>query len=170
MFVYIRFGSSKSVFRRGLENDLAYTIKFVVMWLLSIYIRSLDHRKRDKVSEKVSVEAESLRGKVDFGSQSVGRGPVRFCIGWRVLILFCASVLHFCYTEVELFVLIKLSRSADFALHWQSVEENFCRLWVEFCNTFVLIRDSGLCLFLEKGLQRINPSLGQANCIKASGS
>ena len=40
----------------------------------------------------------------------------------------------------------------------------------KFCNAFVLIRDSGLCLFVKKSLQRINPSLGQGNCIKASGS
>ena len=29
---------------------------------------------------------------------------------------------------------------------------------VTFGNTFVLIRDSGLCLFVKKSLQRINPS------------
>ena len=31
MFAYIRFGSSKSVLPRGLENDLAYTSNFAVM-------------------------------------------------------------------------------------------------------------------------------------------
>ena len=40
----------------------------------------------------------------------------------------------------------------------------------EFYNTFVLIRDSGLCLFAEKSLQRNNQNLAEANCIKASGS
>ena len=74
----------------------------------------------------MSVEAESFREKVQFG----GRGPVRFLIGWQVLNLFCASVLEFCSTEVELNVFIELNCSADFALQWQSVEENFYRLRV----------------------------------------
>ena len=60
------------------------------------------------------VEAESLREKIEFG----GREVVRFCIGWRVLNLFCTSVLKFRSTEVELFVLIKLNCSADFAFQF----------------------------------------------------
>ena len=40
--------------------------------------------------------------------------------------LFCTSVLEFCSTKVESFVLIELSRSADFRFAvWQSAEENF---------------------------------------------
>ena len=41
---------------------------------------------------------------------------------------------------------------------------NFGKAWNrnfvgrEFCNTFVLIRDSGFCLCVKKSLQRINPN------------
>ena len=41
-----------------------------------------------------------------------------------------------------------------------------CKLY----DIFVLVRDSGLCLFAEKSLRRINQNLAEANCIKASGS
>ena len=34
-------------------------------------------------------------------------------------------------------------------------------------NTFVLVRDNGLCLFAEEILQRINQNLAEDNCIKA---
>ena len=40
----------------------------------------------------------------------------------------------------------------------------------ELYNTFILVRDCGLCLFVEKSFRQINPSLVQDNCIKASGS
>ena len=75
--------------------------------------------------------------------------PVRFCMDWRVLNLFCASVLELCSTEVESFVLIESSYSVDFALQFGKA---WNRIFVgrEFCNTFVLIRDSGLCLFVKK--------------------
>ena len=75
----------------------------------------------------------------------------------RVLNLFCASVLELCCTEVESFVLIESSYSADFALQCgKAWNRNF--VGREFCNIFVLIRDSGLCLFVKKSFQRINPS------------
>ena len=63
----------------------------------------------------------------------------------RVLNLFCASVLELCSTEVESFVLIESSYSVDFALQFGKAWK---RIFVgrDFCNTFVLIRDSGLCL------------------------
>ena len=73
---------------------------------------------------------------------------------WRVLKLFCASAFG---VEVESFVLIESSYSADFALQCgKAWNRNF--VGRDFCNTFVLIRDGGLCLFVEKSLQRINPS------------
>ena len=84
----------------------------------------------------------------------VGRGwPVSFCIGRRVLNLFCASGWQLYSTEVELFVLIESSYSVDFALQfgkaWNRslVGRDFCN----FCNVLetvgsVCIRDSGLCL------------------------
>ena len=75
----------------------------------------------------------------------------------RVLNLFCASVLELCSTEVELFVLIESSYSVDFALQFGKAWNRILSVMI-FCNTFVLIRDSGLCLFVEKSLQRINPS------------
>ena len=100
------------------------------------------------------VETELLREKVEFE----GREPVRFCIGWRVLNLFSASVLELCSTEVEPFVLIKLSRSVDFALQCGKAWK---RIFVgrEFCNAFILIRDSGLCLSVKKNLQRTKSEL-----------
>ena len=83
--------------------------------------------------------------------------PVRFCIGWRVLNLFCASILELCSTEVESFVSIESSYSAEFALQFgKAWKRNFVSR--EFCNTFVLIGDGGLCLFVKKRLQRTNPS------------
>ena len=70
---------------------------------------------------------------------------MRFCIGRRVLNLFCASGWELCSTEVELFVLIETSYSADFALQFGKAW-NRSFIGRDFCNTFVLIRDSGLCL------------------------
>ena len=80
------------------------------------------------------------------GSNLVGRGrPVSFCIGRRVLNLFCASGWQFCSTEVELFVLIESSYSVDSAVQFGKAW-NRSLVGRDFCNTFVLIRDSGLCL------------------------
>ena len=66
------------------------------------------------------------------------------------------GVVFYC-TEVELFVLIEASYNVDFALQFGKAWK---RIFVrrEFCNTFVLIRDSGLCLSVKKSLQRTNPS------------
>ena len=76
----------------------------------------------------------------------VGRGrPVSFCIGRLVLNLFCASGWQFCSTEVELFVLIESSYSVDFALQFGKAW-NKSLVGRDFCITFVLIRDSSLCL------------------------
>ena len=67
--------------------------------------------------------------------------------------LSCASVLELCSTDVESFVLIKSSYSVDFALQFGKA---WNRIFVgrEFCNTFVLTRDSGFCLSVKKSLQR----------------
>ena len=123
MFAYIPFGSSKSALPGELENNLAYSSNLDGAWRLSnkymyMYARSIEKGRDDKVDgerrikRKVSVEANSLREKVIwFGRRT---WPVRFCIVWQVLNLFCASVLEFCSTEVELIVLIELSRSVDF--------------------------------------------------------
>ena len=76
----------------------------------------------------------------------VGRErPVSFCIGRRVLNLFCASGWEFCSTEVELFVLIESSYSVDFVLQFGKAW-NRSFVGRDFCNTFVFIRDSGFCL------------------------
>ena len=62
-----------------------------------------------------------------------------------------------CYTEVELFLLIDSSYSVDFALQFgKAWNRNF--VGRNFCNTFILISDSGLCLSVKKSLQRTNPS------------
>ena len=62
-----------------------------------------------------------------------------------MLNLFCASVLELCFTKVKSFVLIESSYSVDFALQFgKAWNRNF--VGRDFCNTFVLIRDSGLCL------------------------
>ena len=76
---------------------------------------------------------------------------------WRVLKLFCASVLELCSTEVESFLLIKSSQSVDYALQFGKAC-NRILVGRKFCNTFILIRDSGLCLSVKKSLQRTNPS------------
>ena len=70
----------------------------------------------------------------------------------RVLNLLCASILELCSTEVESFVLIESSYSVNFAFQFGKA---WNRIFVghEFCNTFVLIRDSGLCLSVKKSLQ-----------------
>ena len=62
-----------------------------------------------------------------------------------MLNLFCASVLELCSTAVELFVLVESSYSVDSALQFGKA---WNRIFVgrEFCNTFVLIRDSSLFL------------------------
>ena len=76
----------------------------------------------------------------------VGRGrPVSFCIGRRLLNLFCASGWQLYSTEVELFVLIESSYSVDFALQFGKAW-NRSLVGHDFCNTFVVIRDGGLCL------------------------
>ena len=75
----------------------------------------------------------------------------------RALKLFCASVLKLCFTGVELFVLPESSYGVDFALQFGKAWD---RIFVgrEFYNTFVLIRDSGLCLSVKNSLQRTHPS------------
>ena len=40
----------------------------------------------------------------------------------------------------------------------------------KFYNKFVLVRDSGLCLFAEESLRQTNQNLAETKCIKASGS
>ena len=111
-------------------------------------------KTRKRIKQKVLIEAKSLREKVEFG----GREPVRFCIDLRVLNLLSASVLELCSMEVELFVLIELSCSVDFALQ---CGKTWKRIFIgrEFCNTFILIRDGGLCLSVKKYLQRTKSKL-----------
>ena len=73
MFAHIRFGSSKSVSPRGLENDLAYSSNLVGAWHLSIYIHVYTVYVRsfaERESEKASVEVESFREKVEFGRRA----------------------------------------------------------------------------------------------------
>ena len=73
--------------------------------------------------------------------------------------------------KVKSFVLIELSRSADFRFAVAERGRDFLSVVSrKFYNTFVLVRNSGLCLFAEENLQRINQNLAEANCIKASGS
>ena len=87
-----------------------------------------------------------------------------------MLNLFSASVLECCYTKIDLFVLIELSCSADFRFAVTERRREFLSVVSrDFYNTFVLVRDNGLCLFAEKSLQRINQNLAEAKCIKASG-
>ena len=65
----------------------------------------------------------------------------------------CASVLEFCSTKVESFVLIELSRSADFRFAVAERRKEFSSIVSrKFYDTFVLVKDSGLCLFAEKSL------------------
>ena len=99
MFAYIRVGSSKSVFPRELENDLAYSSNLmargVCLYICSLYCLEWTERR---IKRKVSVEAESLRENVEFGS----REPIRFCIcsgkAWKRIFVDCE--LEFCITFV----------------------------------------------------------------------
>ena len=73
--------------------------------------------------------------------------------------------------EVELFALYELSCSADFCFAVEERRKEFSSVVSrDFYNIFLLVRDSGLGLFAEKSLQRINQNLAEANCLKASGS
>ena len=68
---------------------------------------------RSKLKRLDVIEDDSSR------SNLVGGGrPVSFCIGRRVLNLFCASGWQLYSTEVELFVLIESSNGVDFALQF----------------------------------------------------
>ena len=61
-----------------------------------------------------------------------------------------------------------LSCSADFRFAVGERGEEFSSVVSrKFYNTLVLVRDSGLCLFAEISLQRINQNLAEANYIKA---
>ena len=75
-------------------------------------------------------------------------------------------------TEVKLFTLnVELSHTADFRFAVAERGREFLSvLSRKFYNIFVLVRESGLCLFAEKNLQLINQNLAETNCIKASGS
>ena len=74
-----------------------------------------------------------------------------------MLDLFCASVLEFCSTGVELFALNELSCSADFRFAVAERRREFSSVVSRgFYNKFVLVRDSSLCLLVEKSLKRIN--------------
>ena len=64
-----------------------------------------------------------------------------------------------------------LNRSADFRFAVAERGKEFSSVVShKFYNTFILVRYSGLCLFAEESLQRINQNLAKANCIKASSS
>ena len=85
--------------------------------------------------------------------------------------MFLRQCLEIGSMEVELFALNELSSSADFRFAVAERRREFLSVVSpDFYNTFVLVRDSGLCLFAEKNLQQINQNLAEANCIKASGS
>ena len=78
--IHVRFGSSKGVLPRELENDVAYSSNLVGAWHLSIHVYTLaqSHRERDEENEKMSVEAESLREKVEYGRRAWEEGPLDF--------------------------------------------------------------------------------------------
>ena len=77
---------------------------------------------------------------------------------WSECLIYFAQVFWSCVLRrYNPFVLIESSCSVDFTLQCgKAWNRNF--VGRDFCNTFVLIRDSGLCLFVKKNLQRINPS------------
>ena len=85
--------------------------------------------------------------------------------------MFLRQCLEIDFTEVELVVLNELSCSADFCFVVAERGREFLSVVSrKFYNRFVLVRDSGLCFFAEKSLQRINQNLAETNCIRASGS
>ena len=76
-------GFSKSVFFRGLENDLAYTVQVSSPSRgVCLYISALARLREDeerRIERKVSVEAASLREKVIwFGRKSWVGDPLDF--------------------------------------------------------------------------------------------
>ena len=72
--------------------------------------------------------------------------------------------------EVELFALNELSYSTDFCFAVAERGKEFSSVVSrKFYNISVSVRDSGICLFAEINIQRINQNLTKANCKKASG-
>ena len=64
-----------------------------------------------------------------------------------------ASVLEFCSTKVESIAVIELSRSADFCFAVAERGREFLSVVNrKFYHTFVLVRDSVLCLFAEESI------------------
>ena len=83
MFPYVQVGSSKGVLPEE-ENYLAYASNLSSCDLLSIYVyaRSIEKKRQERrIQQKVSVEAESLREKIEAGRKSWAEGPLDFCIG-----------------------------------------------------------------------------------------
>ena len=99
------------------------------------------------------------------------KGPLIVLRGLASVVIAFVPVLGDSTSVESLFVLDESSCSADFRFAAAERGKEFLSVVSrELYNTFVLVRDSGLCLFVEKSLQRINPSLVQANCINTSGS
>ena len=74
-------------------------------------------------------------------------------------------------TEAESFALNELSFSGEFRFVVAQRRREFLSVVSrDFYNTFVLVRDSGLYLFAEKSLLRINQNLAEVNGIKPLGS
>ena len=133
--------------------------------LLPIYICTLGrlrNRRRREGRERLAQSGWAL-----VWAQSVGEGPFD-CIAMISVTIVFAPVFEDWFYEGRIICIKRIKLQRWFSL--RSGREFSSVASRDFYNTFVLVRDSGLCLFAEKSLQRINQNLAETNCIKASGS
>ena len=119
-------------------------------------LNRIDTDEKRESGRRETIKAKrSLSDKLEFGAS------VEFILRQFFLVL--------CSTEVRSFVLIESSHSVDFALQFGKAWNRDFVGGRDFCNTFVLIRDSGLFLFVKKSLERINPSFRSNQLYKTVG-
>ena len=91
MFAHIRFGFSKSVFLRGLENNLAYSSNLVGAWRLSIYLYICSLVRGEREPKSVS-RNRVVREKVEFGRRAWAKEPLIALRGLTSVVIVFAPV------------------------------------------------------------------------------
>ena len=107
--------------------------------------RSIEGRRSER-RKKESGRRETIKAK------NVALRESRIGASVEFILRQCFGVVFY---RGRLFVLVGSSYSVDFALQFGKA---WNRIFVdrEFCNTFVLIRDSDVCLSVKKSLERTN--------------
>ena len=121
-----------------------------------IYIySSLDRNDTDKKEKADNHDEREVNTRETPKAKSVALRENRI---WGECLIYFAQLFWCCILRrYNPFMLIESSCSVDFTLQCgKAWNRNFVSC--DFCNTFVLIRESGLCLFVKRSLQRINPS------------